>query len=201
LAVSAFTIAQDAKKVLDQLSEKASNYSSMKADFEYTMVNKTDGIDESQKGSIMTKGDKYHLEIAGQRIISDGETVWTVIEEAEEVQINNVPKDEEADDFISPTKILTLWEKGFNYKYDKESTLNGNKVDIINLYPEEAEEKSYHTIKLYVDKAKMEIAQIVIKGKDGTDFTYKISSFQANKEIPASSFTFSNGSFEVIDLR
>lgn len=202
----AVLFAQDAKAkaILDKLSEKTATYKSMKADFEYVMQNTGEGIDETQEGSILSKGEKYNLVIAGQKIISDGKTVWTVLDEAEEVQINEVPEEEETEDYISPTKILTLWEKGFKYKYDKASTLNEKKVDIINLYPEKSDEKSFHTIKLFVNQANLIVDQIIIKGKDGTDFIYKIKSFQTNETISDNEFVFStseNPSYDVIDLR
>ncbi|MBL4706840.1 MAG: outer membrane lipoprotein carrier protein LolA [Flavobacteriales bacterium] len=207
LFVSTGTIkAQDAKakSILDKLSAKTQTYTSMKAEFEYVMKNEAEDLEENQSGSILTKGEKYHLEIAGQKIISDGKTVWTVLDEAEEVQVNTVPEEDDSEDFISPTKILTLWEKGFKYKYSNSSTLNGAAVDVINLYPEDADNKSFHTIKLYVNRAKLVVDQIEIKGKDGTDFIYKITSFQTNESIDENNFTFSTSqhpSYDVIDLR
>jgi len=199
---SGFAQDEKAKKILDDLSAKTKTYSSMSASFEYKMLNKSEDIDENQSGSLIVKGDKYHLVIAGQKIISDGKTVWTVLDEAEEVQVNSVPTGEDVEDFISPTKILTLWEKGFKYGYDSEATLNGNAVDIINLFPEKADEKSFHTIKLYVNKAKKEVDQITIKGKDGTDFIYSIKNFETNKDVADTKFSFKNTSnYDVIDLR
>tara|TARA_B110000503_G_C7120752_1_gene402412 strand:- start:188 stop:847 length:660 start_codon:yes stop_codon:yes gene_type:complete len=198
--------AQDAKAkgILDKLSAKTKTYTSMSATFEYTMKNVAEDIEESQSGSLITQGDKYHLEIAGQKIICDGKTVWTVLDEAEEVQINGVPDADEREDYISPTKILTLWEKGFKYKYDKSMTLNGADADVINLFPEKADEQSFHTIKIYVNKAQMVVDQIDIKGKDGTDFVYIIKTFKTNENIAADTFVFStakNPSYDVIDLR
>ncbi len=198
--------AQDtkAKGILDKLSAKTKTYTTISASFEYTMKNVAEDIEESQSGSLITQGEKYHLEIAGQIIISDGKTVWTVLDEAEEVQINDVPDADEMEDYISPTNILTLWEKGFKYKYNKSMILNGAEVDVINLYPEESDEQSFHTIKLYVNKTKMIVDQIDIKGKDGTDFVYIIKTFKTNENIVADTFVFStakNPSYDVIDLR
>lgn len=198
--------AQDpkAKGILDKLSDKAKTYSSMSAKFDYTLYNKSENLEEVQHGSLMTQGEKYKFEIAGQVIISDGKTVWTVLEDAEEVQVNNVPTDEESEEYINPITVLTLWEKGFKFKYDKQETIEGTVLDIINLYPEKADEKSFHTVKLYVDQKKMEVRKIVIKGKDGTDFIYTIKQFEPNKNMNAQLFKFStteHPEFEVIDLR
>jgi outer membrane lipoprotein-sorting protein len=198
--------AQDdkAKSILDKLSKKTESYTSMQADFEYTMFNQAESIDDSQLGSLKTQGEKYNVNIAGQNIISDGKTVWTVLEDAEEVQINEVPEEGESEDYINPVNILTLWEKGFKYKYDSKTTLNDISVDVINLFPDNADEQSYHTIKLYVNQEKMIVEKIEIKGKDGTDFIYNIKSFKSNEAISPSIFTFDsvkNSDFEVIDLR
>jgi len=206
IAMSSALQAQDtkAKDLLDQLSKRTATYTSMHADFEYTMKNKAEGVDEKQSGSLITQRDQYHLEIAGQKIISDGKNIWTVLEEAEEVQINVVPEDEESEDYISPTSILTLWEKGFNYKYDQALTMNGKAVEVVNLFPENPKDKSFHTIKLYIDAAKSVVNQIVIKGKDGTDFTYLIQSFKTNENIEPSLFKFlkkDHPDYDFIDLR
>ena len=41
-----------AQEILDALSNKAKEYKSFSSDFEYTLVNKTDGINETQSGSV-----------------------------------------------------------------------------------------------------------------------------------------------------
>ncbi len=200
IGLNTYSFGQDAKAILDNLSKKTTSYNSIKATFDYNMKNSTDNIDETQKGSLITQGDKYHLNISTHEVISNGKTIWTVLNDVEEVQINDVD-DEDEEDYISPSNILKLWEKGFKYKYDKEITLNGVATHVINLYPENPGDKSFHTIKLYVKKAALEPAQIVIKGKDGTDFTYTINTFQTNLNLPANTFTFKKSGYEVIDLR
>jgi outer membrane lipoprotein-sorting protein len=199
------TSAQDAKAkgILDELSKKTKSYSSMQADFEYQMLNTKDDIDETQEGSLLSKGDQYRLNIAGQIILSDGQTVWTILPDAEEVQVSEVPEEDESE-YISPNNILSLWEKGFKYKYDSEGNIGGKAVDVINLYPIEAKEKSFHTIKLYVKKDRSGVERIEIKGKDGTDYIYSINSFKVNQAVTDQKFRFSAEEFpnyDVIDLR
>ena len=87
-----------AQSILDALSDKASAYKSFTADFEYTLINKTEGINETQKGKVTMKGKKkYKLEVAGQEIVCNGETVWTFIKDAGELQISDVPEESEED--------------------------------------------------------------------------------------------------------
>ena len=75
-------------------------------------------VKEVQKGTLYIKGDKYRLEFAGQDVISDGKTRWTYVKDANEIQIDNQRKDENA---ITPTNIFTLYEKGWNSKYIGEA--------------------------------------------------------------------------------
>jgi outer membrane lipoprotein-sorting protein len=188
-----------AKGILDRLSAKTKAYKTIKAEFQFTINNKTEGINESQKGNIQIKGDKYFLSIAGQDVISNGKDIYTVLKDAEEVQINNMP-DEDEEGFISPNNIFTLYEDGFKYKYVKEE----NGEHIINLYPKEVEDKDFHRIALYINKTKNQISTVKIYGKDGSLTTYKIKSFTTNATITDTMFSFDktkHPSFEVVDLR
>ena len=187
-----------AKGILDKLSAKTKSYSTIKADFTYSMVNKTDGVNETQNGKIDIKGNKYVLSIQGQDIISDGKTIWTYLKESEEVQINSISEDDEG--AINPNKIFTLYEEGFKYQFVEEK----NNIQTVNLYPKDANEKPYHRIALFIDKLKGEISEVKIHGKDGTLTTYKIKKFTPNTAISEAHFTFDktkHPNVEVIDLR
>jgi outer membrane lipoprotein-sorting protein len=190
---------EKAKGILDKLSAKTKAYKTIQAEFQFTLSNKSEGTNESQTGKIEIKGDKYFLSIKGQDVISDGKSITTILKDASEVQINSMP-DESDEGYISPNKIFSLYETGFKYKYVKEEAGN----DIINLYPNNAEEKAFHRIALYINKAKAEITKVIVYGKDGTNTTYTIKVFTPNATIADSKFTFDKAKhpkFEVIDLR
>ena len=188
-----------AKTILDNLSKKTKAFTSIKADFQFTVSNKKDGVNETQEGSIQLKGNKYNLSIKGQNVISDGTTIWTYIKESEEVHINNLSEDEN-DGTFSPNKLFTLYETGFKYKFVEEK----NNIYTINLYPKDASAKSFHRIALFIDKLKNEIKEVKVYGKDGSEMTYKIKVFTTNTALPDSLFTFDktkHPKVEVIDLR
>jgi len=88
-----------AKSILDEVSKKTKTYNAMLVNFTYTMENKKEKISDSQSGELLLSGEKYRLKIAGQIIYSDGKTMWTYIDEAQEVQINE--KEEESEGMIS----------------------------------------------------------------------------------------------------
>lgn len=199
-------IAQDdvkAKSILDEVSKKTKGYTSIKAEFTITMQpsDKTKKAD-TQNGSLLLKGDKYKLSIKGQEIISDNKTIWTYLKDAGEVQINNV--DNTSDDALNPSKIFTLYEKGYKYKYEKEEVQNSKAVHIINLYPANPDKAKFHTAKLVIDKIDKRIVSMKMMMKDGSVVTYSIKTFESNQPVADASFVFDSKAYpgvEVVDLR
>lgn len=193
-----------AQEILDALSSKASSYESFKADFEYTLENKSEGINETQKGSVTLKGkEKYRIKIAGQEIVTDGETVWTYIPDVGELQISNMPEESEQDgNMLNPANAFHMYKKGFKYTYQGPATVDGRSVEVINLYPMEPDKKPYHTVIVNVDKAKSELVSMIVKSKDGNTYTYRLKNFTPNVPVTDADFKFDESKAEdIIDLR
>ena len=74
----------------------------------------------------------------------------------------------------------------------------------INLYPSGEKEKPFHTIQLYIDEANLRLVRAVVKGREGTDVTYDVDTFQPNAAIETGLFKFDASQFpgvNVIDNR
>jgi len=195
-----FAQSKKAETILKEVAEKTQSYRSIKMDFTYKMENPEAGIDESEQGVILIKGDKYRLSIAGQVVINDGTTIWTYLEDAAEVQINEVDEDDEA--VISPTKLLTTYDDSFKPKYIKEDVWLKHKVHIIELKPKE--DKSYSKLILKTDIEKKRVLQIAIYDNSGNVFTYTVDEFKPNVLFDHSDFEFNTEDYpevEVIDMR
>ena len=191
-----------AKAILDKLSKKNNELKSVKIDFSYNLQNTAEKIDETQKGSVSLKGNKFILDIAGQTIINNSKTQWTYIKDADEVQIDNAPDPASKDNALNPAEIFTIYETGFKYKYEKEDKYKEKAVDIIKLYPLDANKKSYHTIILAVYKVENQFAYIKILSKDGNKYTYYLDKFTPNPALTDTDFNFDVSKVgEVIDLR
>ncbi len=197
---TAFSQNKKAEEILNDIKEKTESYRSIKIEFTYDMRNDKAGIDETQQGVILVKGDKYRLEIAGQVVINDGETIWTYIREANEVQINSV--DEEDESIITPTTLLSSYTDDYKPKYDKETVWMGHEVHVIELKP--LEDKSYKYIKLKTDKEKDRLLQISIYDKNNNLFEYSVREFKPNVLFNPNDFKFNPEDYpdvEVIDMR
>ncbi len=186
-------------KIMDDFTVKTESYKSFQAEFIYKMENEEAGIDESKDGVLTVEGDKYNLKIAGQEVISDGETIWTYIEDAEEVQVNEV---EEGDDAITPNNLLTAYNKDYKSNFVKEAFVYGTSAYIIDLKPSEG--KSFSKVRLTIDKEKMQILDITIFDKNGSTYSYVISKFIPNIEMADGLFYFDTNNFpdvDVVDMR
>lgn len=193
-----------AQEILDALSNKAKEYKSFTSDFEYTLVNKQDGINETQTGSVSMKGQKkYKLNVAGQQIMSDGETVWTFIKEVKELQISDMPEeDDQEGNMMNPANAFHLYKNGFKYTYIGKETVDGIEADVIKMFPMDPKSKPYHTVVVNVDRPKLELISMVVLNKDGNVYTYRLKNFKANVNLTDSDFIFNESlADDIIDLR
>jgi outer membrane lipoprotein carrier protein len=195
LSLSAYAQDKKAMTLLNEVSEKTQSFDNIKIRFEYKMLNKAQGINESLDGWLLSKGDKYKLDVAGQQIISDGKTMWTFMESVNEVQINEPMDDEEG---FNPRNFLKSWADKFKARIISES---GNEV-VLELLPKEA--AAFNKVHVKVDKSKKQLMAITMFDGSGNEFVYAIKDFITNESIPDSSFDFNpadHPGIEVIDLR
>jgi len=197
-----FSQSKDAQaaKILQEITTKTKAYKSIKLDFTYQMENPEANINEVTEGKALVSGDKYKLDVAGQKVICDGKTIWTVIPDAEEVQVNNVS---EGDNAFSPTKMLTTYSEKYKSKLiPKVNELNGVNVHALELTP--IEKKNFDKVNLFINKDKMQLYAISIYDQSGSVYTYTITTFTPDVTVKDADFVFSTTEYpgyEVIDMR
>jgi len=171
----------------------------MEVDFDYTMTNEEAGIDELKTGKVYVKGDAYKLVMAGQMVFCDGHTVWTYLEDSEEVMVSDAVVGEES---ITPSSILTSYYNDYKitYQNSKENAAKGLKT--IELKPETG--KKFSKIQIAIDEKKMQIVDFVIFDQGGNEFTYNIKKLVHDSPLEDSFFVFDAGQYpdvEVVDMR
>jgi outer membrane lipoprotein carrier protein len=200
LIVPSILTAQTAEKkalaLLDDVTAKMKGYKTMKLDFTYSMINKGQKINESFKGSLLAKGDKYKLNISDQQIFCDGKTAWTYQKDANEVQINEVTGDE---DSFTPTKFMT----SYNNNYKSKLISDKGNLQVIEMSPLKGRKK-FTKVNLTLDKDAKQIKSMQVYDKNGGIFTYNIENFTTNQPIADTEFTFKASNYpkvEVVDMR
>jgi len=186
--------------ILKGLSEKYKSFSSINAEFTYTIENAQDKTNDKQIGKVFLKGTKYKLLVAGQEVYCDGTTVWTYLKDSKEVQITDPNTKSDA---ITPANIFTMYDKGYQSKFVEEKVENGKSVQIIDLTPLD-KKKKFFKIRLTIDKNEKTIINSKIFDKNGNKITYTIDKFIHDTPLQDSLFTFVPANYpgiEVIDLR
>lgn len=185
---SFFSYSQDAKSqgILDKLSTKMKGLSTFYIEFSANIKNTKSGQNENETGKGWVKGNKYYASFGENTIISNGVKTWTVVKEEGSIYESDA---NDGNDGINPKKLMTIWESGFKNAYEKESSLNGETVHIINLTPKVPAKADYHTIALYISKSN-DLKKAVMKGKDGSVMTYSLTKFSSNPAIDDSKFVF-----------
>jgi outer membrane lipoprotein-sorting protein len=196
--------AQDTKanQILSSLSSKAKTYKSITAEFSFILEDAKSNTNKTQIGSAKINGKKFNLNLGDNNIISDGTTQWTYNKKDNEVYIDNAGEGGEG--AIDPSKLFTIWETGFKQFYESQVSEGGITLDVIKLTPVNPADKSYHTIKLYIDKTKNMVNKVKVLGKDGTNYTYAIKTFSTDKVYTDADFKFNKAKYagvEEIDNR
>jgi len=190
-----------AREILKKVSTKFKSFKSLKATFIITIENQKDKSSDVQKGTIQLKGDKYRLNVAQQDIVSDGKTVWTYMKDANEIQVNNAVKDTNT---ITPANFLTLYEKGFLFKFIGEEKEKGMVYQLVELVPVDPKKKSVVKVKLKISKKDQMVYSARLIDRSGTVVTYNVEKFTPEAAAADSIFTFNTKNYpgaEVIDLR
>lgn len=199
LCASFSASAQTSKEILDKLSAKAKAYKSITSDFSSTLVDKKNGKNVKQEGTIKIKGAKYALALSDYIVISDAKTVWSYDKKGNSCSIDDIA--DVKDGAFDPSQMFTIWEKDFKHEMkNTAANVDGVAAYEINLYPINAKNKPYHTITMFVDKAKMEVVKIIVKTRENAEITYKVKSFKTTTDIPDTEFSFNKTKYPGVEM-
>lgn len=192
---STLSYSQDAKAdaILDKVSAKIKGLKTFYVEFSATIKNSSNGTNSNMSGKGWVKGDKFSATYGETTLISNGIKSWSIVKEEKTVYETDASGDDE--ESINPKKLMTIWESGFKSKYDKEETLNGEKVHVIFLYPKNPKKANYHTIIIYISKEDNELKKAIMKANDGTVSTFTMTKFTSNPAIEDSKFVFDKSKY------
>ena len=195
VALLTLTLAQsqNAKSLLNEVSTKVKSYDNIKIDFKYTLDNAKEKVSQDTRGDVTLQGDNYILNMLGTTSIFDGKNMYTIVPEDEEVTISKYnAKDDKA---ITPSKMLTFYEKGYTYKMDVTQNVKGRKIQFVRLSPIDSKAE-IKNILLGIDVQTKHIYKLIQTDANGTKYTLTVNSFKTNQQLSETLFIFDEAKYK-----
>ncbi len=181
-----------ARALLDEVYTKVSGYDNIRVDFKYALQNSEANINQETRGDVTLEGDKYLFNYLGSQQLFDGNKVYTIVPENEEVTIEDQTDENNT---ITPSKMLTFYKKGHTYQWDIMQNVQGRKVQYVKLIPIDTNSE-IESILLGVDVETKHIYKLIETGKNGTKTTITVNSFKTNQPISETLFTFDESKYQ-----
>jgi outer membrane lipoprotein-sorting protein len=186
--ISAATIAQTAKSVLDKAAANITVKSGVQAKFKMT------GSMGNTSGTIAIKGRKFHATTPQAIVWFDGKTQWTYMKNNDEVNVTT-PTESQLQ-AINPYNFINLYKNGY------DATLNSSGKDYVVHLTASTKDKKIRELFITVNKSSNTPTQV--KLLQGTKWTIFDISDLKKQSVPDSQFRFNAKDFpqaEIIDLR
>lgn len=195
LAVCSISLAQaqSAKALLNEVSTKVKSYDNIVIDFKWNLNNEKEGVNQDTRGNVSIEGDNYMLNMLGVTRMFDGKKIYSINPEDEEVTISNYSADDDKE--ITPSKLLTFYEKGYTYKMDITQNVKGRKIQYIKLIPIDSKAE-IKDILLGIDERTKHIYRLIQTDANGTKYTLTVNSFKTNQPLSKTLFTFDKEKYQ-----
>lgn len=182
-----------AELLLDEVSAKVENYDNIIIEFKYALENTAEDVKHETRGDVSLQGEKYLLNIMGTTRIFDGEKIYTIIPEDEEINISTYNPDDEQE--ITPSKMLTFYNEGYKASWDITQDVKGRKIQYIKLTPIDSDAE-IKNILLGIDHQTKHIYNLIQTQDNGTKITITVKSFKTNQPLPETLFEFKEARYK-----
>lgn len=178
---------EKAKNLLDRVSGQIKSKENIRFGFSYVLENKKEQIRQEMEGNVTLSGDRYILNFLEAEQLFDGEKIYTIVPENEEITISTPEEDDDVS--VNPSKLLTFYEKGYGYEWDIQQRVMGKKIQFIKLLPiDDTTEINY--LLLGIDTERLEVYRLIQVGSNGTMTTLTLNNQEANIVLPSDYFVF-----------
>lgn len=181
-----------AEKLANKVLDKLNGYTNVVVSFRYVLENTNENIKQETRGDVTIEGEKYILNLMGSQRIFDGEYIYTIIPEDEEVIISRFNESDETE--ITPSKMLTFFESGYDFKMDIVKNENGRKIQFLQLIPKE-KDAEIKQIFLGIDQQTYHIHNLIQLQNNGTKTEIKVIGFKVNQPLSDIMFEFNEDKY------
>ncbi len=178
---------EEAKILLNKVSENIKSYDNIYINYTYTLFNLEEDINQINKGSFVTEDDKWKFVMLDVTRIFDGDKLYTISPDDEEVTISTQNPDDEST--ITPNKMLYFYEEGYNFEMDIVQYVGRKKIQYVKLIPMDSDAEIKYIL-MGIDVEFNQIYKVIETGINGTQTTIAIIDFEVNLPLEESLFVF-----------
>lgn len=187
--LSAQKIDPKAKSILDAVATSYKNKDNVYFKFIYGTGN-SKKVTKTEPGIFYAAKDQYKLKIMGTEQIFDGNKIYNISEEDQEV---TVAKPTGSETMFSPLNYIEQYKKGYTVNYIGKLTVNGVKTDYIKLIP--VQKTGVKEVNLYINAPKKQIVKIEQFGTDNSVSVIAVSGYKENQNLSSSMFRFNKDDY------
>ncbi len=178
---------EDAKKLLDDVSSNLISFENLSFDFSYVLENRPENIRQETNGSATISDNLYKIIFLGNEQIFDGEKIYTIVPENEEIMISS-PEDSSDFGLLNPSELFVFYKTGYSYQWDIKQSVKGVPIQYIKLIPSE-ENLDIKYLLIGIDLRSKLIYKLIEIGKSGTITTLTLKNIRTNLNLSQDFFS------------
>lgn len=187
---SAQKVDSKAKALLDAVANQYKSKNNVYFKFVYgTGSNKK--VTKTEPGIFYSAKDKYKLKIMDTEQIFDGNKIYNISEEDQEITVAKPTGNEQ---MFSPLSYIEEYKKGYNVKFIGKITVNGVSSDYIKLTP--TTKNGIKEVNIFVNAAKKQLVKLEQFSTDNSVSVIAISDYKENQNLNSSMFTFDKNDYK-----
>ena len=163
------------------------SHENIRFDFSYVLENKKEQIRQEMEGNVTLVGDRYKLNFLDAIQLFDGNKIYTIVPENEEITIS-FPEDED-DVSVNPSKLLSFYEEGYGYEWDIEQRVMGRNIQFIKLMPNPVSDEVKYLL-LGIDIDRTQVYRLIEVGVNGTLTTLTLKNQEFDISLPRLTILF-----------
>ena len=187
---SAQKIDAKAKTILDAVANNYKSKDNVYFKFIYGTGNNKK-VTKTEPGIFYSSKDLYKLKIMGTEQIFDGNKIYNISEEDQEITVAKPTGNEQ---MFSPLNYIEQYKKGYNVKYVGKLKVNGVDSDYIKLTP--IKNNGIKEVNLFVNAAKKQLVKIEQFSTDNAVSIIAISNYVENQKLNSDMFTFDKNQYK-----
>ncbi len=176
-----------AENLINEVLTKVKSYENIQIEFSYVLENTQENIKQETRGSLNLKGEKYLLNLMGTTQLFDGQKIYTIIPEDEEITISSYQP--ENDNQLTPSKMLTFFEDGYIYKNNKLQTKGGRKIQLVKLIAKDSNADMQEAL-IGIDQMTKHVYNLIQTQDNGTRIEIRVTKFKPNQPLSGNMFVF-----------